>query len=93
MAISEAYDTNKKQKYYIYHLKLPQSNAFIQNFVWTYLKELKRLGDTNLMRTVIKNQSRLVILREKYTKEVLLVIACIYDYLPNFTGYRFYKIL
>ena len=78
--------------YYVYHLKLPQCNSFIQKLLGEVLK-LKENADDGLVRTVIRNHTRLIILREKYTREILLVIACIYDYLPNFAGYRFYKIV
>jgi hypothetical protein len=57
------------------------------------ISKLKEIGDTNLIQFVARNHARLVILREKYTREVLLVIACIYDYLPGFAGYQLFKIV
>uniref|UniRef100_A0A914CDF5 YAP binding domain-containing protein n=1 Tax=Acrobeloides nanus TaxID=290746 RepID=A0A914CDF5_9BILA len=89
LAVYEA--TIDQLKYFIYkpdmNYKTPVRSLIKQ------MSKLKEIGDTNLIQFVARNHARLVILREKYTREVLLVLACIYDYLPGFAGYQLFKIV
>uniref|UniRef100_A0A914EL38 YAP binding domain-containing protein n=1 Tax=Acrobeloides nanus TaxID=290746 RepID=A0A914EL38_9BILA len=80
------------EKYYIYRARCDKSHC-IQN---KYLKMMKSFideGDVEMIRVITRNQSRLIVLTDMNTQEVLLVLACVNDYMPDFTGYQYFRIV
>uniref|UniRef100_A0A914ENL4 TEA domain-containing protein n=1 Tax=Acrobeloides nanus TaxID=290746 RepID=A0A914ENL4_9BILA len=89
------------EKYYIYRAR-SDKNYFIQNkyskrlYAGFYLKMMKHFVDKNdveTIRVITRNQARLIVLTDMNTQEVLLVLACINDYMPDFTGYQYFRIV
>lgn len=84
--------TFNSDTYYIYHSRCSQNHPPQA----TYLQHMKRfveLGDIDVLKVIVRNQARLIVFTDNDTEEVLLVLACINDYDPEFTGYQYFKIV
>lgn len=80
------------ETYYIYHSRCSQNHPYQAK----YLQEIKKFvdfGDVDLLKVIVRNQARLIVMTDVETGEVLLVLACINDYDPDFTGYQYFRIV
>lgn len=84
--------TLNSELYYIYHARCNQGHPIQQ----AYLQNMQKIvesGDVELLKVISRNQSRLMICTDIDTQEVLMVLACINEYEPGFTGYQYFKIV
>ena len=88
------------EKYYIYRARSDENyliqNRYSKRIKEFYLKMMKHFVDKNdveTIRVITRNQARLIVLTDLNTQEVLLVLACINDYIPDFTGYQYFRIV
>lgn len=92
------------EKYFLYRIRLQfcadsctcpkcSKNHGVQHAYIKTFREILNSGDINLIRTILQNQGRTIILTDIDTKEILLVLAIINDYMPNFTGYQYFRII
>lgn len=80
------------EKYYIYRGSFDLIHPFSLAY-WNNLKVIVDAGDVESLKIIMKNQARLIILTEKSTQDILLVLACINDYMQDFTGYQYFRIV
>lgn len=80
------------EKYYMYRGSFDLIHPFSLAY-WNNLKRIVDAEDVQSLKIIMRNQARLIVLTEKSTQEVLLVLACINDYESNFTGYQYFKIV
>uniref|UniRef100_A0A914CM36 TEA domain-containing protein n=1 Tax=Acrobeloides nanus TaxID=290746 RepID=A0A914CM36_9BILA len=88
------------EKYFIYKAKLQVNNddnedsyTNTQAIYFNTIKKVIDSGNFQLLRIIMKNLSRLIVVTDQDTCETLLVLACINDYMPEFTGYQYFRII
>lgn len=79
-----------KSQFYIYHVEYPPT-SFGQLFV-TKLHDIKVAYGRKALEKTLEGYTLSLVLRDKMTREVLLVIPVLFDYDPYFSGYRLYHI-
>uniref|UniRef100_A0A914DA36 YAP binding domain-containing protein n=1 Tax=Acrobeloides nanus TaxID=290746 RepID=A0A914DA36_9BILA len=90
-ALSRIEATDGDSTYYIYQAKLPYESC-----EKSYVDELIKLKNEygyHLVQKVAQNQGRLIVLTDLQTNEVLFVSAILAEYVPNFTGYQFCRVV
>uniref|UniRef100_A0A914DFM6 YAP binding domain-containing protein n=1 Tax=Acrobeloides nanus TaxID=290746 RepID=A0A914DFM6_9BILA len=86
--LSRTEATDGSSKYYIYQAKLPYDSGFIDE-----LTRLKNKYGYKLVQKVLENQTRLIILTDQQTNDPIFALARKSEYVPNFTGYQFCRVV